>query len=131
MGLSKVKGLTSNSIMAPAQNTIRPAWATWAPSSRPDRLMRRALPAHQAKPVDSRSLPPVAIRPELKGVSTGQNLFREDEVFVRLVSRCHPGTQTFIQKDVLGVEGLKFGIFCSADFLCHEVIGTQVEGQAD
>ena len=23
----------------------------------------------------------------------------------------------FIQKDVLGVEGLEFGIFCSADFL--------------
>ena len=39
--------------------------------------------------------------------------------------------QTFIQKDVLGVEGLEFGIFCSADFLGHEVIGAQVEGQAD
>ncbi len=50
---------------------------------------------------------------------------------MRLVSRCHPGTQTFIQKDVLGVEGLEFGIFCSADFLRHEVIGAQVEGQAD
>merc|ERR1712216_971026 len=131
MGLSKVKGLTSNSIMAPAQNTIRPAWATWAPSSRPDRLMGRALPAHQAKPVESFSLPPVATRPALKGVSTGQNLFREDEVFVRLVSRCHPGTQTFIQQNVLGVEGLKFGVLSSADFLWHKVIGTQVEGQTD
>merc|ERR1712159_47565 len=131
MGLSKVKWHTSNSIMAPAQNTIRPAWATWAPSRRPDRLIRRALPDHQAYPVELRSLPPVAIRPELKGVSTGQNLFREDEVFVRLVSRCHPGTQTFIQKDVLGVEGLEFGIFCSADLLGHEVIGAQVEGQAN
>ena len=48
-----------------------------------------------------------------------------------LVGRCHPGTKTFIQKDVLGVEGLEFGIFCSADFLGHEVIGAQVEGQAD
>merc|ERR1712216_228314 len=131
MGLSKVKWLTSNSIIAPAQKTIRPAWATWAPSRRPDRLIRRALPDHQAYPVEERSLPPVAPRPGLKGVSTGQNLFREDEVFVRLVSRCHPGTQTFIQKDVLGVEGLEFGIFCSADFLGHEVIGAQVEGQAD
>merc|ERR1712205_91358 len=131
MGLSKVKWLTSNSIMAPAQNTIRPAWATWAPSRRPDRLIRRALPDHQAYPVESRSLPPVAPRPGLESVTTGQNLFREDEVFVRLVSRCHPGTQTFIQKDVLGVEGLEFGIFCSADFLGHEVIGTQVEDQAD
>merc|ERR1712205_175403 len=117
MGLSKVKWLTSNSIMAPAQNTIRPACATCAPSRRPERLIRRALPDHQAKPVESRSLPPVAIRPELKGVSTWQNLFREDEVFVRLVSRCHPGTQTFIQKNVLGVEGLEFGILSSADFL--------------
>ncbi len=50
---------------------------------------------------------------------------------MRLVSRCHPGTQTFIQKDVLGVEGLEFGIFCSADLLGHEVIGAQVEGEAD
>ena len=50
---------------------------------------------------------------------------------MRLVSRCHPGTQTFIEKDVLGVEGLEFGIFCSADLLRHEVVGTQVEGQAD
>merc|ERR1712216_807493 len=131
MGLSKVKWLTSNSIIAPAQNTIRPAWATWAPSRRPDRLIRRALPDHQAYPVELRSLPPVAPRPGLESVTTGQNLFREDEVFVRLVSRCHPGTQTFIQKDVLGVEGLEFGIFCSADLLGHEVIGTQVEGQAD
>ena len=39
--------------------------------------------------------------------------------------------QAFIQKDVLGVEGLEFGIFCSTDFLGHEVIGAQVEGQAD
>ena len=39
--------------------------------------------------------------------------------------------QPLIQKDVLGVEGLEFGIFCSADFLGHEVIGAQVEGQAD
>merc|ERR1712100_338633 len=61
----------------------------------------------------------------------GQNLFREDEVFVRLVSRCHPGTQTFIQKNVLGVEGLEFRILSSADLLRHEVVGTQVEGQAD
>merc|ERR1712100_757426 len=61
----------------------------------------------------------------------GQNLFREDEVFVRLVSRCHPGTQTFIQKNVLGVEGLEFRILSSADLLRHEVIGAQVEGQAD
>jgi hypothetical protein len=52
-----------------------------------------------------------------KSVTTGQNLFREDEVFVWLVSRCHPGTQTFIQKNVLGVEGLKFGVLSSADFL--------------
>merc|ERR1712216_66232 len=131
MGLSKVKWLTSNSIIAPAQKTIRPAWATWAPSRRPERLIRRASPDHQAYPVEGRSLPPVAPRPGLESVTTGQNLFREDEVFVRLVSRCHPGTQTFIQKDVLGVESLEFGIFCSADFLGHEVIGTQVEGQAD
>merc|ERR1711881_780427 len=131
MGLSKVKWLTSNSIIAPAQKTIRPAWATWAPSSRPDRLIRRALPDHQAYPVDGRSLPPVAPRPGLESVTTGQNLFREDEVFVRLVSRCHPGTQTFIEKDVLGVEGLEFGIFCCADLLGDEVIGAQVEGKAD
>ena len=39
--------------------------------------------------------------------------------------------QPLIQKDVLGVEGLEFGIFCSTDFLGHEVIGAQVEGQAD
>ena len=58
-----------------------------------------------------------------------QNLFREDEVFVRLVRRCHPGTQTFIEKDVPGVEGLEFGIFCSADLLRHEVVGAQVEGE--
>merc|ERR1712216_283917 len=131
MGLSKVKWLTSNSIIAPAQKTIRPAWATWAPSRRPERLIRRASPDHQAYPVEGRSLPPVAPRPGLESVTTGQNLFREDEVFVRLVSRGHPGTQTFIQKDVLGVEGLEFGIFCSADFLGHEVIGTQVEGQTN
>merc|ERR1712216_454619 len=131
MGLSKGKWLTSNSIMAPAQNTIRPAWATWAPSRRPDRLIRRALPDHQAYPVDGRSLPPVAPRPGLESVTAGKNLFREDEVFVRLVSRCHPGTQSFIEKDVLGVEGLEFGIFCSADFLRHEAVGAQVECKAD
>ncbi len=50
---------------------------------------------------------------------------------MRLVSRCHPGTQTFIQKDVFGVEGLEFGIFCCADLLGDEVIGAQVEGKAD
>merc|ERR1711871_1206535 len=131
MGLSKVKWLTSNSIIAPAQKTIRPAWATWAPSRRPDRLIRRALPDHQAYPVESRSLPPVAPRPGLESVTTGQNLFREDEVFVWLVSRCHPGTQTFIQKNVLGVEGLEFRILSSADLLGHEVIGAQVQSQAD
>ena len=53
---------------------------------------------------------------ESESVAAGQNLFREDEVFVWLGSRCHPGTQTFIQKDVLGVEGLEFGIFCCSDF---------------
>jgi hypothetical protein len=45
-----------------------------------------------------------------ESVAAWQNLFREDEIFVRLVSRCHPGTQTFIQQNVLGVEGLKFGV---------------------
>jgi hypothetical protein len=50
---------------------------------------------------------------------------------VRLVSRCHPGTQAFIQKNVLRVEGLEFGVLSSADFLRHEVVGTQVEGQAN
>merc|ERR1712205_129484 len=131
MGLSKVKWLTSNSIIAPSQNTIRPAWATWAPSRRPDRLIRRALPDHQAYPVELRSLPPVAPRPGLESVTTGQNLFREDEVFVWLVSRCHPGTQSFVQKDVFGVEGPEFGIFRCANLLGDEVIGAQVEGQAD
>jgi hypothetical protein len=52
-----------------------------------------------------------------KSVTAGQNLFREDEVFMRLVSRCHPGTQTFIQQDVLGVEGFKFGVLSGANLL--------------
>ena len=70
-------------------------------------------------------------KPESKGVTTGQNLFREDEVFVRLVGRCHPGTQTFIEKNVLRVEGFELGVLSGADFLRHEVVGAQVEGQAD
>jgi hypothetical protein len=28
---------------------MRPAWATWLPSKRPSRLVKRALPAHQGK----------------------------------------------------------------------------------
>jgi hypothetical protein len=47
-GLVKGEMTHLESIIAPAQNTISPAWATWAPSRRPERLMRRALPAHHA-----------------------------------------------------------------------------------
>ena len=48
-----------------------------------------------------------------------------------LISRCHPGTQTFIQKDILGIEGLEFRVLCSANLLRDEVISTQVERQAN
>jgi hypothetical protein len=37
----------SNNVIAPAQNTIKPAWATWAPNNLPDKFVNRALPAHQ------------------------------------------------------------------------------------
>ena len=57
---------TSKSVIAPHQNTITPACATCAPSNLPDTLIKRAFPAHQAKPVDSMSLPATL----LKGVST-------------------------------------------------------------
>ena len=69
------------------------------------------------KPPRRETFKAVMTSKKLESVTAGQNLFREDEVFVRLVSRCHPGTQTFIQKNVLGVEGLKFGVLSSADFL--------------
>jgi hypothetical protein len=43
----------SNKFIAPAQNTIKTACATCAPNSLPERLIKRALPDHQANPVDS------------------------------------------------------------------------------
>ena len=66
-----------------------------------------------------------------KGVTAGQDLFGEDEVFVRLVGRSHPGAEAFVQKNVLRVEGLKFGVFGSTEFLADEVVRTQVQCQAD
>ena len=50
---------------------------------------------------------------------------------MRLVCGGHPGAQTFVEQDVLGVEGFEFGIFSGPDFLAHEVIGAQVECKAD
>ncbi len=63
------------------------------------------------------SLPPTETRPGLKGVSTWQNLFREDEFFVGLVCGSHPGAQPLVEQDVFGVEGLELRILSSADFL--------------
>ena len=52
-----------------------------------------------------------------KSVTPRQNLFREDEFFVRLVCRSHPGPQPLVEKDVFCVEGFELWILSSADFL--------------
>jgi len=56
-------------------------------------------------------------RSPLKGVSTWQNLFREDEFFVGLVCGSHPGAQPLVEQDVFGVEGFELRILSRADFL--------------
>jgi hypothetical protein len=75
--------------------------------------------------------PDATIKELLESVTTGQYLFREYKLFVGLVGRCHPGPDTFVQQNVLRVEGLKFGVFSGADFLRHEVVGPQVQTQTD
>jgi hypothetical protein len=50
---------------------------------------------------------------------------------VGLVCGSHPGAQPLVEQDVFGVEGFELRILSGADFLRHEVVGAQVEGQAD
>jgi len=52
-----------------------------------------------------------------ESVAPRQYFFWEDKVFMWLVSRCHPSTESFIQENVLGVEGFELRIFCCSDLL--------------
>ena len=66
-----------------------------------------------------------------QSVASWQYFFWEDEVLMWLVGRCHPSTETFVQKDVLGVERLELRVFCCSDLLGYKVVSPKVESKTN
>jgi hypothetical protein len=50
---------------------------------------------------------------QLQSITARQNFIWESKLLVGLVLRSHPGPDSFIQQNVLGVEGLELGVFSS------------------
>jgi len=97
----------------------------------PDKLIKRALPAHQAKPDDSghdrrpgqenyyqRGIISFhgAVPPQGIGIAHGADL--ED-----------PSTDALVQKNVLGVERFKLWVFRCSKLLANEVVSAQVQAK--